>query len=66
MKRKPIKDDPNWPGNVAIKELARMAEPLFIFAATICRFIGDKNWLPERQLKSIQESQFAGQVLQLD
>jgi hypothetical protein len=66
MKRKPIKDDPNWPGNVAIEELSRMAEPSFIFAATICRFIGDKNWFPEKQLKSIRESQFAGQVSQLD
>jgi hypothetical protein len=66
MKRKPIKDGPNWPGDVIIEELARMAEPSFIFAATICRFIGDKNWFPEKQLKVIRESQLAGQVSQLD
>ncbi|KAH6667393.1 hypothetical protein B0J14DRAFT_658843 [Halenospora varia] len=31
-----------WPGPEVIEELARMAEPLFIFAATICRFIQDE------------------------
>jgi hypothetical protein len=29
----------DWPGNKAIKELVQMAVPLFIFAATACRFI---------------------------
>lgn len=63
MKRKPIE---NWPGNVVIEELARMAEPSFIFAATICRVIEDRRWTPERQLKRLRGSQFDNQGSQLD
>lgn len=31
--------DIDWPGNDQIERLVKMATPLFIFAATICRFI---------------------------
>ena len=34
-----------------------MAFPLFIFAATACRFIGDQRWSPEDRLKIILEHQ---------
>jgi hypothetical protein len=67
MKRKPIRDGPNWPGDVVIGELARMAEPSFIFAATICRFVNDEDESPERQLEIMRGSKFASsQASQLD
>ncbi|KAH6874158.1 quinon protein alcohol dehydrogenase-like superfamily [Thelonectria olida] len=33
----------DWPGDSNLQHLAQMAVPLFIFAATICRFIGDRR-----------------------
>jgi len=33
----------NWPGKDRIQALVEMAIPLFIFAATVCRFVGDRN-----------------------
>ena len=35
---------PDWPGDEKIKALAAMAVPLFIFAATVCRFVGDRRF----------------------
>ncbi|KAG7403701.1 hypothetical protein Forpe1208_v016255 [Fusarium oxysporum f. sp. rapae] len=34
---------PDWPGRTTVQSLAQMAVPLFIFAATVCRFIGDRK-----------------------
>ncbi|EGX53229.1 hypothetical protein AOL_s00006g490 [Orbilia oligospora ATCC 24927] len=31
---------PDWPGDEAIHKLTMLAAPLFIFAATVCRFVG--------------------------
>ncbi|KAF9871822.1 g-protein beta wd-40 repeats containing [Colletotrichum karsti] len=43
--------DADWPGSERIEELARRAVPLFIFAATACRFIQDYDFgSPEKQL----------------
>ena len=33
----------HWPGQSTIESLAVMASPLFIFAATVCRFLKDKR-----------------------
>ncbi|KAB5513501.1 hypothetical protein GE09DRAFT_1067221 [Coniochaeta sp. 2T2.1] len=35
---------PDWPGEHNIQTLVRKAIPFFIFAATICRFVGDRTW----------------------
>jgi hypothetical protein len=43
-----------------------MAVPLFIFAATICRFIGEKKWPPEKRLKLILREQAASSGSQMD
>jgi hypothetical protein len=44
---------PHWPGE-HIRTLVRMAIPLFIFAATVCRFIEDETWKdPEGQLAKV-------------
>ncbi|KAK3360762.1 hypothetical protein B0T25DRAFT_565638 [Lasiosphaeria hispida] len=48
---------PNWPGE-HIQTLVRMTTPLFIFAATICRFVADETWLdPMGQLVKVLNHQ---------
>jgi hypothetical protein len=42
-----------WPGEESIQTLVRMAIPLFIFAATICRFVGETIGNPRRRLNDI-------------
>ena len=44
-----------WPGERSIQTLVRMAIPLFIFAATVCRFIGETAGNPRRRLNDILE-----------
>ncbi|KAL4893708.1 putative wd40 protein [Aspergillus ambiguus] len=39
-----------WPGKDKLQALATIAVPLFIFAATVCRFLEDKYWSPEERL----------------
>ncbi|KAJ5902536.1 hypothetical protein N7495_003064 [Penicillium taxi] len=41
----------DWPGQNTIQDLVAISIPLFIFAATICRFVGDKTWLPKDRLQ---------------
>ncbi|KAB5581153.1 putative WD-repeat protein [Coniochaeta sp. 2T2.1] len=51
----------DWPGEHTIQTLVRMAIPLFIVAATVCRFIEDKEWLdPEGQLAKVLNYQRSG------
>ena len=47
----------DWPGDTATKELVKRTVPLFIAAATLCRFIGDSKWNPQKRLKAILEDQ---------
>lgn len=45
---------PSWPGEHIIQTLMRMAIPLFIFAATVCRFVEDEASLdPAGQLDKL-------------
>ena len=46
-----------WPGKNNIEELTAMAIPLFIFAATVCRFIGHPSWDPRERLTHVLEYQ---------
>lgn len=47
---------PNWPGAEHMQKLVDMAVPLFIFAATVCRFIQDRRLGgPKGQLEKILE-----------
>lgn len=47
---------PDWPGDEIIQKLAKIAIPLFIFAATISRFVGDtRDWNPKQRLATILE-----------
>ncbi|PGG94981.1 hypothetical protein AJ79_10333, partial [Helicocarpus griseus UAMH5409] len=43
----------DWPGGEVVRVLIARTVPLFISAATLCRFIGDQNWDPEDRLKAI-------------
>ena len=55
-----------WPSKDQIKELVNMAIPLFIFAATACRYIGDKRDNPRKRLETLLQYQTAKQISQLD
>ncbi|KAL2782618.1 hypothetical protein BJX66DRAFT_331084 [Aspergillus keveii] len=39
-----------WPGKDRLQKLVTIAIPLFVFAATVCRFLEDKDWSPEKRL----------------
>jgi hypothetical protein len=57
----------DWPGGSIVQRLAQMAVPLFIFAATVCLFIGDRNRnSPSIQLRKVLDYQSKGHVSQLD
>ena len=43
----------SWPEEQDIQTLVRMAAPLFIFAATVCRFLGEVYGDPQERLKDI-------------
>lgn len=43
----------SWPDEEIIRFLVNRSDCLFIYAATICRFIGDRNWHPEKRLSLI-------------
>ncbi|KAK3994174.1 hypothetical protein QBC44DRAFT_306366 [Cladorrhinum sp. PSN332] len=68
-----IKDEYNgqvplgWPGEDNIRTLAQMAVPLFIFAATVCRFVEDKGRSnPAKRLKKVLEYRTATRNSTLD
>ena len=56
----------DWPGKDQIQALVNMAIPLFIFAATACRYIGDKRDNPKKRLGIILQYQTGTQVSKLD
>ncbi|KAF6792648.1 G-protein beta WD-40 repeats containing [Colletotrichum musicola] len=43
----------DWPGPHKLKQLVSIADRLFIFAATVCRFIGDRLYDPEERLARV-------------
>ncbi|KAF2679968.1 hypothetical protein K458DRAFT_374045 [Lentithecium fluviatile CBS 122367] len=53
---------PDWPTADQIQALVELAVPLFIFAATVCRYIGTKGGHPEGYLRKVlgyQKSTFS-------
>ena len=56
----------NWPSNKEIQALVEMAIPLFVFASTACRYIGDDRDNPKKRLKSFLRYQTSHQVSKLD
>ncbi|GKZ94884.1 hypothetical protein AnigIFM59636_008615 [Aspergillus niger] len=47
---------PGWPGEERVEALAIMACPLFIFAATVCRFVADSHFDPDERLRKFSTS----------
>ncbi|KLJ07900.1 hypothetical protein EMPG_16628 [Blastomyces silverae] len=57
---------PDWPGQRRLDILVNMALPLFIFAATMCRFVGDPRFHPESRLELVLKYQTAAQTSKFD
>ncbi|KAL4862087.1 hypothetical protein BDV12DRAFT_179306 [Aspergillus spectabilis] len=53
----------NWPGKQKISSLVDMATPLFIFAATTCRFLSDPKFDPDDRLATILKYRTASHTL---
>ncbi|KAI9763279.1 MAG: hypothetical protein M1839_006522, partial [Geoglossum umbratile] len=56
----------DWPSRNQIQALVDMAIPLFIFAATACRYIGDKRGNPKKRLGIILQYKTRTQISELD
>ena len=56
----------DWPGEQSIRALSEMSVPLFIFAATVSRFVGDHRWNPKERLADVLKYQMNSQVSKLD
>jgi NACHT domain len=57
----------NWPGHTNVQILVEMAFPLFIFAATVCRFINDRRCgQPDQQLAKVLKYQTKSQASKLN
>ncbi|KAK2809062.1 hypothetical protein FQN50_004115 [Emmonsiellopsis sp. PD_5] len=65
-------DSPNsflpvdWPGQPNLDILVEMAVPLFIFAATVCRFIGESRFNPQKRLEDVLKYQSVGDASKFD
>jgi hypothetical protein len=58
---------PTWPDQSTMQSLLEMAVPLFIFAATICRFVSNRKGTdPDNQLKKFLQYQATSQESRLD
>ncbi|KAJ5633164.1 hypothetical protein N7490_009503 [Penicillium lividum] len=55
-----------WPGNEKLEQMVQMALPLFIFAATLCRFVGDEDWLPEERLTAVLQDKATTSTSDMD
>lgn len=55
-----------WPGNETVQTLMRMANPLFIFASTVCRYLADLRWHPDDRLAKVLRYQTKSQQSKLD
>ena len=49
-----------WPSEMDIESLVQASDCLFIYAATVCRFVRDPNWLPDQRLHLILQSNAKG------
>ena len=55
-----------WPGNKALQSLTDMAVPLFIMAATVCRYVGELKRNPQKRLETVLEFQRMGTMSQME
>jgi hypothetical protein len=52
----------DWPKEQEFTFLIQKADVLFIYAATVCRFIGDQRWLPEDRLSILLQDHTTGRA----
>ena len=57
---------PDWPGGTRLRALVDMAIPLFIFATTVCRYVGDTRVNPKTRLDNILDYHAANNISKLD
>ena len=50
----------DWPDETKIQLLVEASDCLFIYAATVCRFVRNPNWPPEKRLDLILQSGAGG------
>ncbi|KAL4778668.1 putative wd40 protein [Aspergillus varians] len=55
-----------WPGKERLQTLISIAIPLFIFAATVCRFLEDLSWSPEERLNEFLSDPAARSASEMD
>jgi hypothetical protein len=56
----------NWPGDDKINDLVQRSDGLFIYAATVCRFIkGEGQWLPQDLLDLVLHGTGPGDLSEL-
>ncbi|PGH10423.1 hypothetical protein GX51_00182 [Blastomyces parvus] len=48
--------DKRWPGDESIQTLVQKADRLFIYAATVCRFIGESRF-PEKRMNELLQTE---------
>jgi hypothetical protein len=56
----------DWPGDKVLQALADIAVPLFIIAATLCRYVGELKRNPQKRLETILEFQRMGAMSQME
>lgn len=62
-----LKFSSDWPSDADIRALVSMAVPLFIFAATVCRFIADRKYgNPGKQLTRVLSYQSKSHIAALN
>lgn len=58
--------DRDWPGDKVLEALVNLAVPLFIVAATVYRFVSDRNYDPKEQLETILKFPGTGHLEQME
>ena len=56
----------DWADSEKIRQLVEIAVPLFIVAATVCRFIGDLRFDPQERLHKILQNRTVGHMSQME
>jgi hypothetical protein len=56
----------DWPDSETVEQLAKMAAPLFIVAATVCRLIGDPRFDPRERLQNILQNRTTSHMSQME
>lgn len=56
----------DWPAEKDLERLVGLAVPLFIVAATICRFVGDQDFDPQERLNNVLKNQKIGQMSHME